>query len=107
MHSSRVILVSAIIVCFLPSAPAHAWSLFNEVVVIDPQLSANLVWELIHSKTYCQSMPANLDRLSCAIQPDPAELWFGLDAAGNLYGTINGADAAGEYFDIYRRPAGT
>jgi len=39
--------------------------------------------------------------------PDPAEFWVGLDAAGNAYGTINGADAAGEYFDIYRRPAGT
>ncbi|MGH9869786.1 MAG: hypothetical protein ACREAA_16695 [Candidatus Polarisedimenticolia bacterium] len=107
MHKSRVILVSAIIVSFLSSGPARAWSLFDEVVVVDPGLTANLVWELINSKTYCQSMPANLDRLSCAIQPDPAEFWFGLDAAGNSYGTINGADAAGEYFDVYRRPAGT
>jgi hypothetical protein len=101
------VVVSAIVVFVLSSGSAHAWSIRDEVVAIDPNLTVELVWELIDSKIYCQSEPTNLDRLSCAIVPDPAEFWIGLDAAGNRYGTINGVDAAGDYFDIYRRPAGT
>lgn len=101
------VVVSAVVVFVLSSGAAHAWSIRDEVVAIDPNLTVELVWELINSKTYCQSEPTNLDRLSCAIVPDPAEFWIGMDAAGNRYGTINGIDAAGDYFDIYRRPAGT
>jgi len=100
--------VASVIVAFVVfSGPVRAWSIMDEVVAIDPDLTVELVWELIDSKTYCQSQPTNLDRLSCAIVPDPAEFWIGLDSAGNGYGTINGVDAAGEYFDIYLRPAGT
>ena len=98
---------SAVVVLVLSSGSVHAWSIRDEVVAVDPDLTVELVWELIDSKTYCQSQPTNLDRLSCAIVPDPAEFWIGLDAAGNRYGTINGVDAAGEYFDIYLRPTGT
>lgn len=101
------VVLSAIAVFILFPCSAQAWSILDEVVAIDTNLTVELVWELIDSKTYCQSPPADLDRLSCAIVPDPAEFWIGLDAAGNRYGTINGSDAAGEYFDIYLRLAGT
>jgi len=86
---------------------ASGWSLLEEVTVIEPGLGAELVWELIDTKTYCQSDPNSLDRLSCRETPDPAEFWIGMDAAGNRYGTINTADFTGEFFDIFRRPAGT
>jgi len=99
------LILSAIAVVALSTGSVGAWSLFDEVAVVEPGLTAELVWELINSKTYCQSGLTNLDRLSCAIVPDPAEFWIGMDAAGNAYGTINGADASGEYFDVYRRPA--
>jgi len=102
-----VAIASAVTVLAASVGSAGAWSLRDEVVVVAPGLAAGLVWELIDSKTYCQSGPPNLDRLSCAVIPDPAEFWIGLDAAGNGYGTINGADSAGEYFDVYRRPVGT
>jgi len=101
------VMVSAIVVLIMFPGSARAWSIGDEVAAVDPDLTVELVWELINSKTYCQSAPTSLDRLSCAIVPDPAEFWIGLDAAGNRYGTINGVDAAGDYFDIYRRPAGT
>jgi len=87
--------------------PARAWSVRDEVTVSDPGLTATLVWEVINSASFCQSSPANLDRLSCTVIPDPAEFWFGLDAAGNAYGTVNVTDATGEHFDIFRRPVGT
>src|SRR5262245_29724107 len=98
---------AAAIVMALSITSAGAWSLRDEVVVTGQGLTLQLVWELINSKTYCQSAPPNLDRLNCITIPDPGEFWIGLDAAGNGYGTINGVDAAGEYFDIYRQPAGT
>jgi hypothetical protein len=100
-------IVSAFALLMLSADAVSAWSLRDEVVVIDPNLAASTVWELVDSKPYCDSGPGNLDRLSCAVIPDPAEFWIGLDAAGNAYGTVNGADALGEYFDIYRRPVGT
>jgi len=106
MRTAAVAVVA--VVSFLVSAgTARAWSLRDEVTVVAPGLTAELVWEIINAKTYCQSNPVNLDRLSCATVPDPGEFWAGLDAAGNGYGTINGIDAAGEYFDVYRRPVGT
>lgn len=91
---------------FVPR-PARAWSLRDEVTVTGTGLTAEVVWEIINAKTYCQSAPANLDRVMCTTVPDPGEFWFGLDGAGNSYGTINAVDAAGEYFDVHRRPAGT
>jgi len=99
--------LSAAVVLILSTAPSRAWSLRDELQVVGPGLTAEVVWEIIDSKVYCQSLPLNLDRLSCTTIPDPGEFWFGLDAAGNSYGTINGVDAAGEYFDVYRRPART
>jgi hypothetical protein len=99
--------VVAVVSLLFSAETARAWSLRDEVTVVGTGLTAELVWEIINSKAYCQTNPTNLDRLSCAIVPDPGEFWAGLDAAGNGYGTINGIDAAGEYFDIYRRPAGT
>ena len=87
--------------------PAFGWSLVEEVSAVQSGLTIELVWELIDTKVYCGSSPPDLDRLSCEVIPDPAESWIGVDAAGNRYGTINGSNTAGEYFDIYRRPAGT
>ena len=82
------------------------WSILDEVTVIDPNLSAEMVWEIPNSKIYCQSSPQNLDRLACQLhQVD--EFWIGIDAAGNRYGTINAIEPLGDFFDIYRRPAGT
>lgn len=107
MRRLTVALSFAVIVWLLSSSPAGAWSLRDELVVIGPGLTADVVWEIINSKVYCQGSPANLDRLACTTIPDPGEIWFGLDAAGNSYGTINTADATGEYYDIHRRPAGT
>lgn len=101
------LVVPLFLVATLSAGPARAWSLRDEVTVIDPSLTAELVWEIIDSKAYCQSGVADLDRLSCTVLPDPAEFWIGLDAAGNAYGTVNGVNALGEYFDVYRRPAGT
>ena len=107
MRSAAVAAVAVVVSVLFAAGTAHAWSLRDEVTVVAPGLTAELVWEIINAKTYCQSNPANLDRLSCATVPDPGELWAGLDAAGNGYGTINGVDALGEYFDVHRRPVGT
>jgi hypothetical protein len=82
------------------------WSLLDEMTVIDPNLSAEVVWEIPDSKTYCQSAPQNLDRLACQVHQID-EFWIGVDAAGNRYGTINAIEPLGDFFDIYRRPAGT
>lgn len=104
---TAAVAVVAVLLVILSAGTARAWSLRDEVTVVAPGLTAELVWEIINAKTYCQSNPVNLDRLSCATIPDPGELWAGLDAAGNGYGTVNGVDALGEYFDVYRRPVGT
>ena len=83
-----------------------AFSLLDEVAVMDPNLTASLVWELTDTKTYCQSSPPDLDRLACReILPD--EFPIGLDALGNRYGIIVTVEALGTFFDLYRRPAGT
>lgn len=85
---------------------AAAFSLLDEVIVIDPNLTAELVWEMTDTKTYCQSSPPNLDRLACQeILPD--EFSIGVDASGNRYGMIVKVEPLGTFFDIYRRPAGT
>lgn len=97
----------AVLMLLLSAVPAAAWSLRDEVTNIGAGLTVDVVWEIINSKVYCQGLPTNLDRLSCTTLPDPGEIWFGVDAGGNTYGTINGADAAGEYYDVHRRPAGT
>ena len=44
---------------FLTAGTAHPWSLRDEVSVVSPGLTAELVWEIINSKTYCQSNPVN------------------------------------------------
>ncbi|HET8948707.1 MAG TPA: hypothetical protein VFQ07_17135, partial [Candidatus Polarisedimenticolia bacterium] len=106
MRTAAVAVVAVVLFVF-SAGNARAWSLRDEVTVTGSGLTAELVWEIINAKTYCQASPVNLDRLSCALVADPGEFWVGLDAAGNGYGTINGADAAGQYFDLYRRPAGT
>lgn len=107
MRSAAIAVVAVVLFLLLSGGTAQAWSLRDEVTVVAPGLTAELVWEIINAKTYCQSNPPNLDRLSCATLPDPGEIWAGLDAAGNGYGTINGVDALGEYYDVYRRPVGT
>ncbi len=107
MRRIPVGLCAAVSAFLLSAVPAGAWSLRDEVTVIGPGLTVEVVWEIINSKTYCQGSPISLDRISCTTIPDPGEIWFGVDAAGNTYGTINGVDAAAEYFDVYRRPAGT
>jgi hypothetical protein len=90
----------------LATGNAFGWSLLDEVTVIDPNLTAELVWEIVDSKTYCESSPPNLDRLTCF--PNVAEdFWIGVDAAGNRYGMISTTEPLGSYFDVYRRPAGT
>ena len=87
-------------------APALGWSLLEEVSIIDPNLSAEVVWELSDSKTYCQSSPQNLDRLACqVILVD--DFWIGVDAAGHRYGTLTAIEPLGDFFDIHRRPSGT
>ena len=107
MRRIPVALSAAVVVFLLSAVPARAWSLRDEFSGIAPGLTVEVVWEIINSKFYCQGLPANLDRVSCTTIPDPGEFWFGVDAAGNTYGTINAADAAGEYYDVHRRPAGT
>jgi hypothetical protein len=90
----------------LASGSAFGWSLLDEVTVIDPNLTAELAWELVDSKTYCESSPPNPDRLTCS--PNAAEdFWIGVDAAGNRYAMVSVVEPLGSYFDIYRRPAGT
>ena len=106
MHGTRVSLATCIIILAAVGS-AHGWSILDEVTVIDSTYSAQLVWELVDSKPYCGSNPTNLDRLACEIAPDPAQFWIGIDSAGNRFGTINGSDPNGEYFDIYRRLVGT
>ena len=86
--------------------PVLGWSLGDAVTVIDPNLSAEVVWENPDSKTYCTSSPQNLDRLACDL-PQDEEFWIGVDAAGNRYGTIIAIEPMGDFYDIYRRPAGT
>ena len=89
-----------------PGGEVSGWSVLDEVTLIDPNLSAEIIWEIPDSKTYCQSSPQNLDRLACRIhQVD--EFWIGVDAVGNRYGTINAIEPLGDFFDIYRRPART
>lgn len=98
--------VAACIIIIAAQGWAAAFSLLDEVTVIDPNLTAELVWEMTDTKTYCQSSPPNLDRLACKeIIPD--EFWIGVDAVGNRYGMIVTVEPLGTFFDIYRRPAGT
>src|SRR5262245_19619711 len=107
MRSIPVALSAAVFAFLLSAVPARAWSLRDEFSNIAPGLTVEVVWEIINSKFYCQGLPTNLDRVSCTTIPDPGELWFGVDAAGNTYGTLNAADAAGEDCDLHRRPART
>lgn len=88
------------------TGPALAWSILDEVTVLDPSLSVQMDWEMPVAKTYCQSLPQNLDRLACEIR-ETEEFWFGSDGAGSRYGVIKSTDPNGDYFDVYRRPAGT
>ncbi len=85
---------------------ALGWSLLDEVTVMDPGLTAEVVWEMPDAKTYCQGPPSNLDRLACEWR-DPDQFWIGLDAEGNRYGMIKMEELDGTFYDIYRRPAGT
>ncbi|HKQ97020.1 MAG TPA: hypothetical protein VJV75_04020 [Candidatus Polarisedimenticolia bacterium] len=107
MRRIPVSLCVAFILLLCVPGSAGAWSLRDEVTVTGSGLTAEVVWEIINAKTYCQNAPANLDRVMCTTVPDPGEFWFGLDAAGNSYGTVTATDAAGEYYDVHRRPAGT
>ena len=103
-HAAFVVFVC---LCTLAlTGPVSGWSLLDEVTVIDPGLSAEVVWELDDAKIYCASLPQNLDRLAC-IYRDPTEFWIGSDAASNRYGLIVADEPLGSFFDIYRRPAGT
>lgn len=93
------------------STPARGWSLLQEVTLLEPGLTAEMVWEIVDSKTYCPSDPPNLDRLACRLADpgDPGELefWIGIDSAGSRYGVISGQAGNNTYFDIHRRPAGS
>lgn len=100
---------SALMACLLIlTVPgwAAAFSLKDEVTVIDPNLVAETVWEMTDTKTYCQSSPPNLDRLICQ-ENIPDEFIIGVDAVGNRYGMIVAIEPLGTFFDIYRRPVGT
>jgi hypothetical protein len=105
MYLIRAVLAVAVII-IATLGHAAAFSLLDEVTVIDPNLTAELVWELADTKTYCQSSPPNPDRLACRVI-DPDELAIGIDAAGNRYSLIEAFETLGTYFDVYRRPAGT
>lgn len=83
-----------------------AFSLLDEVTVIDPNLTAEIVWEMTDTKTYCASSPPNPDRLACRVI-DPDEFAIGVDAVGNRYSVIEAIEPLGTYLDVYRRPAGT
>jgi hypothetical protein len=87
--------------------PALAWSILDEVTVLDPSLTAEVIWEMPSAKTYCESLPESLDRLDCALRV-PEEFWIGVDAAGNRYGAIKTEQLDGStFFEIHRRPRGT
>jgi len=105
MHLIRPAIVTGVL--FLAAlGQTAAFSLLDEVTVIDPNLNAELVWEMIDTKTYCQSSPTNPDRLACrVIAPD--EFQIGVDAVGNRYSVIEAIETLGTYLDVYRRPAGT
>lgn len=105
MRGKRIFHVAC---CIWLAAGGHAfgWSFLDEVMIFDPDLSVEMLWELTDAKTYCESPPANLDLLACRIL-DPDEFWIGVDAVGNRYGTINSVDPTGTFFDIYRRPVGS
>ena len=105
MHLIRPALVTGILFLAALSQTA-AFSLLDEVTVIDPNLTPELVWEMIDTKTYCQSAPSNPDRLACRVI-DPDEFQIGVDAVGNRYSVIEAVETLGTYFDVYRRPAGT
>ena len=93
------------------TSPARGWSLVQEVTLLEPGLTAQMVWEIVDSKSYCSSNPPNLDRLACRLA-DPnsqsnLEFWIGIDSAGSRYGVISGQAGDDTYFDIHRSPAGT
>jgi hypothetical protein len=80
--------------------------MLEEVSLLDPNLLAEMVWEDPDGEAYCQSLPESLNRLTCRLLQEE-EFWIGVDAAGHRYGTINGSDTGGTYFDIHRQPHGT
>ena len=104
MRGFRVGAITGIALLAL-TGDAAAWSLVQEVDLLLPGLSAQMVWELPDAKSYCESIPPNTDRLACSLL-EPDEFWIGLDGAGGHYGTINGVDSTGTFFDIQRRAAG-
>ena len=85
---------------------SFGWSLLDEVTVIDPGLTAELVWEITDSDPLCRSGPQNLDKLACELIT-AEDFWIGVDAAGSRYGVITAIEPLGSFFDIYRRPVGT
>jgi hypothetical protein len=106
----RSIPVRVVVCClaFVVAGPALAWSILDEVTVLDPNLTASLIWEDPDTRILCQTT-TDLDLLECNLIDDSfSQFWFGMDAAGNRYGVVGGEDVAGTtFFDIYRRPAGT
>ncbi len=88
------------------TASSGAWTMLDEVQIIDLNLSAEVVWEIPNATAYCNSKPPTLDRLACPLR-SPDEFWIGTDAAGNSYGVLVADEPLGSYFDLHRRPAGT
>ncbi len=97
----RICLVGMLGAMLLASAgEVFGWSLLDEMTVIDPNLSAEVVWEIPDSKTYCQSAPQNLDRLACQVHQID-EFWIGsrsspraIHFAGSArphFGTVHGS----------------
>ena len=105
MRWIRPALIACLLILAVPVGSV-AFSLKDEVTVIDPNLVAETVWEMTDTKTYCQSSPPNLDRLICR-ENVPDEFTIGVDALGNRYGVIVTIEPLGTFFDIYRRPVGT
>ena len=105
MKKIRTLLALGAVAAFA-SVPAAAWSLLDEVAIVDASLSAQMDFEMPVAKPYCESSPPNLDRMACEINPKE-DFWFGVDAAGNHYGVVVVAQPSGEFFDIMRRPPGT
>ncbi len=98
------LVVGAALLC--ATGPAFSWSLLNEVRVLDPSVVVQMDFEMPAAKSYCESLPENLDRLECELS-QIEDFWFGVDGAGNRYGVVSAADANGTWFDIMRRPPGS
>lgn len=98
------LIVGAALLC--ATGPAFSWSLLDEVTILDPAVTVGVDFEMPFARSYCDSLPQNLDRLECEIL-QIEDLWFGVDGAGNRYGMVSAADPNGTYFDIMRRPPGT